>query len=482
MKKIDFAKPDWKWFFEAPLAPAWRRRLELALGVVLSGAAVVALSGTVRPDPAKLAARLPVIQSSAPPPGAASADDPEPHPYPSPEFRAAVDAGDASQMARTYKRGMMLDNMLATAARSGKKAAVAWLLDHGANVHEDENGAFSPVLFADDHPEIVKLLLDRGAAEPSVEMAAAANAPNAFQRALAKHPNVNARGTNALQAVAFSSLGTAESKELIVTKLLEAGADPSRDLSGMNPLAGAVASCDYVYRNETQVTGTPTSRCMGTIRVLLNHGAVVDGDVLAAALSLEDATRSEPLELILASPIDKEITSRALAAAQKVSEEDLKRLVARTGVDWSWHDGEVDAALPMLEAARRGDRDTMKAFLDAGAPVDTHFKEGVSALSVAIETSHDSGPGARIVELLVSRGANVNRRLPDGRTPLFAAAEAGELRVVNFLLEKGARVNDMVLDDTALDAAEQNGHTPAARVLHAHGARRAPRTYTPSTW
>jgi len=33
--------------------------------------------------------------------------------------------------------------------------------------------------------------------------------------------------------------------------------------------------------------------------------------------------------------------------------------------------------------------------------------------------------------------------------------------------------NDLVLDDTALDAAEQNAHQPAARVLHAHGARRA---------
>jgi hypothetical protein len=34
-------------------------------------------------------------------------------------------------------------------------------------------------------------------------------------------------------------------------------------------------------------------------------------------------------------------------------------------------------------------------------------------------------------------------------------------------------VNDHVLDDTALDAAEQHGNQAAARVLHAHGARRA---------
>jgi hypothetical protein len=43
-------------------------------------------------------------------------------------------------------------------------------------------------------------------------------------------------------------------------------------------------------------------------------------------------------------------------------------------------------------------------------------------------------------------------------------------------------VNDRVLDDTALDAAEQNGHTPIARVLHAHGGQRAPKPVYPSTW
>jgi hypothetical protein len=43
---------------------------------------------------------------------------------------------------------------------------------------------------------------------------------------------------------------------------------------------------------------------------------------------------------------------------------------------------------------------------------------------------------------------------------------------VNFLLAHGARVNERVLDDTALDAAEQHGNVPAARVLAAHGGIR----------
>ncbi len=150
----------------------------------------------------------------------------------------------------------------------------------------------------------------------------------------------------------------------------------------------------------------------------------------------------------------------------------------KLGVDWAWHDGEEDAALPLLAAVRRGDCDYARALLDAGAPVDVHFKEATCALVEAIDGSAGDDAPARIVELLVERGANVNRRFPDGRTPLFAAAESGNVRVVNFLIAHGARVNERILDDTALDAAEQRGNTPAARVLAAHGAVRVrPSTY-----
>ena len=77
----------------------------------------------------------------------------------------------------------------------------------------------------------------------------------------------------------------------------------------------------------------------------------------------------------------------------------------------------------------------------------------------------------------MEHGANVNRRFPDGRTPLYAAAESGNIRVVNLLIARGARVNERVLYDTALDAAEQRGNTPAARVLAAHGGIRMNTNY-----
>ncbi|CAN5925624.1 hypothetical protein BH11MYX4_BH11MYX4_51770 [soil metagenome] len=462
--------PKWKWLFEAPLSRPWRDRLEIGLGVVLSGAAMVALSTTIRPDPSKLASAR-VVPTNAPgAPREPELDTPRPPPKPTmpPELVKAVRAGDLATMQRLFARGIPLEGMLTVAAQSGRRPTVLWLLDHGADVHDEEGSAYGPVLSADGHADIVALLLDRGAAEPSLTAAAEANAVNAVDRLLTAHAAVNPRGDSPLAAAAASTRGTGPSKRLIVSRLLAEGAEPNRD-HGVSALAGAVQGCD-----EGQGNASIASDCMTIVRLLLSHGAQVKGDALASALSLDDGTREAPLDALLAMPIEEGVTAVALAQASNVNPREIKRLVAK-GVDWAWHDGEEDAALPVLAAVKRGDRDSVRALLDAGAPVDVHFKDGSSALREAIDGAANNADEARIVELLVARGANVNRRFRDGRTPLFAAAESGDLRVLNVLLDRGARVNDLVLDDTALDGAEQSGHLPAARVLHAHGARRAPR-------
>jgi ankyrin repeat protein len=456
----------WKWFFEAPLAPAWRKRLELCLGVVLSGAFVVALSSTIPANPEKVAVLrgIPAQMSSPQPPGTAEVAEPLKPPQ-SAEIFAAAEAGDVVGLRTAYRPTMPLDGLLSLAARSGREDAVVWLLAHGANIHDQERSPTAPVLAADAFPKIVTLLREKGAVEPSLENAAEANAPHALMRALAAHPD-DAKEHVSLRAVVGSPMGTAADKRFVVSKLLEIGANPNDAYGSDTSLGAAVRGCDP--------HGSENLRhdCMTIVRLLLNHGAHVTGDALGAALSLDDTTRSAPLEALLDRPIAKGVTATALARATNVKADDLKRIV-KLGVDWAWHDGEEDSALPLLEAVRRGDRDYARALIDAGAPVDVHFKDATCALAEALDNSASDNDRARIVELLVMRGANVNRRFPDGRTPLFAAAESGNIRVINFLLARGASVDDRVLDETALDAAEQHANISAARVIAAHGGRRA---------
>lgn len=460
-------RPNWQWLTKAPLSPAGRRRLELCLGVVMASAAVVAMSTQMKPSPEKLATRLPVVQSSP-----LTESELEvirtgyiATPMVTPELRAAVAAGDVDLMKRAYVRNMPLQGLLRSAAQSGNNAAVAWLLDRGADIHEDETTPYAPVLAADAHPDVVAYLRQRGASEATLEAAAAELAPNAVKRILATHPKMNEPYAFPIRAAAYAGQGKMSDRLLIIEALLAAGEDPNHgaESDGPSALAAAVSACAY------------GSESMVIVRLLLDKGAKVSGDALAAAMSLEAPIRQTALDVLLEQPIDKGVVSHALADGTNLDEADVKRVIKKGGVDWAWHDGEEDQALPMLEAARRGERDSVRAFINAGAPVDARFKGAESTLGVAIDGTSSNPRSARIVELLVEHGANVNRRLPDGRTPLFAAAEQGDVRTVNFLLEHGARVNDRVLDETALDAAEDRGNTAAARIIHAHGGQRAPK-------
>jgi ankyrin repeat protein len=444
-----------------------RARLELCLGVVVSGAAVVVLSTVIPPNPSMLPAPAEVPSSFERRSEADLRAEPPAPPKVAPEFASAVARGDLDTMNKLHTPGMALDGMLALAAESGDRAVALWLLDHGADVHEDEDSMDAPLLLADAHPEIAALLLARGAVEPTLATAAQASAPSTVRRLLSAHAAVNPKGAGPLYAAVSSTRGTAESKAAIVGELLARGAEPNPD-AGYAPLTAALQICQSSGEDEAA-----EGECLALVRLLVKHGARTRGETFTAALALEDHARDAAVAALLAARLEPGATAIALAQSPIVPPPIVKQLVGK-GVDWAWRDGEDDAAIPLLAAVQRGDRDFVRALLEAGAPVDMRFKDGTCALGAAIDgAAGGNAEYARIVELLVARGANVNRRLPDGRTPLFAAAESGDVRVVSALLARGARVNDLVLDDTALDAAEQGSHLPVARLLHAHGARRA---------
>ncbi len=464
---------SWKWLFQ-PLAPAMRKRLEVTLGVVLSGAAVVVLSSVIRPDPSKLAppVETPPLPSMAEQhvQGAVFAEPPM-LPKVSPLFAAAVARDDIEAMEKLHVANMPVDGMIAVAAESGSMKALPWLLEHGGDIHEDEGSFDSPMLLADERPDVVAWLREHGAAEPTLSNAAHAAATNAIVRLLDAKTPVNPSGDFPLQEAVSTTRGTFAKRLFIVERLLAAGADPNREEA--DPLTAAVNTCEPPTDGQTDVQSTD---CMTMVKLLVKRGARTRGETITATFSIDDSMRDAMLDAVLRAKIDRGATAFALNQGYGPSPQAIKKIVAK-GVDWAWHDGEEDAALPLLSAVQRADRDFVKAMLDAGAPANTHYKDATCPLGEAIDGIARSGGAdyARIVELLVARGADVNRRLPDGRTPLFAAAEAGDLRVVNVLLEHGARVNDLVLDDTALDAAESSGHTPVARVLHSRGGRRAPK-------
>ncbi len=467
-----------------------RHRLQFAAAILGTVGAVYGFSRLVKPHhcPTKITTPPQVITYVPAPPIVPRVDPPIAHaplpPKVSPAFMSAVSEGDIAAMEKMYTPGMALDGTLHAAAATGNKTTVTWLLDHGADVHENEEDTEAPVLAADNHPAIVKLLFERGAKETNLSMASMVGAVNAVNRLLAKHTPVD-DGSPLFFAVT-SAAAAPKNRQIIVDKLLAAGADANDTGDGSVPLVqSAILSCevpddddDDNANDKGKKPAAPANAkpaCVALIQSLTSHGARIAGETLTSALEVADPIRGPVLDAVLAGRLEPSATAVALSSATGERDAAVVRKLSAKGVAWAWHDGEADASAPLIEAIERLDSVLVRAMLDAGAPADLHLKDGRSPLGLALDkVSTDSGESARIIELLVAHGAQVNRRLPDGRSPLFAAAEAGDIRVVNALLDHGARVNELILDETALDAAERSGNVPVARILHARGGRRAP--------
>ena len=100
----------------------------------------------------------------------------------------------------------------------------------------------------------------------------------------------------------------------------------------------------------------------------------------------------------------------------------------------------------LLEAARGGDIEKVRASLSAGADVNYEMPgPGVTAIFLAAQAGH-----IEVVKLLIKMKADVNAMEKiDGRTVLIIASQDGRPEVVETLIKAGAKIN----------MKDYNGHT-----------------------
>lgn len=104
----------------------------------------------------------------------------------------------------------------------------------------------------------------------------------------------------------------------------------------------------------------------------------------------------------------------------------------------------------LMLAAIAGDLDASQKLLARGAQVN---RPGWTPLHYAA-----SGPNTRLVELLLSQGAELEAEAPNGSTPLMLAAQTGPESTIDLLLRRGAdpkRRNQRELQ--AVDFARMGG-------------------------
>ncbi|MFD0775065.1 ankyrin repeat domain-containing protein [Streptomonospora algeriensis] len=106
----------------------------------------------------------------------------------------------------------------------------------------------------------------------------------------------------------------------------------------------------------------------------------------------------------------------------------------------------VELAGRVFDFARRGETETLAAYLDAGVPVNLTNDKGDTLVMLAAYHGH-----ARTAALLCERGADVDRLNDRGQSPLAGAVFKGEDEVVEVLLDHGG--DPAVGSPSALEAA-----------------------------
>ncbi|KAB1989573.1 ankyrin repeat domain-containing protein [Streptomyces populi] len=93
----------------------------------------------------------------------------------------------------------------------------------------------------------------------------------------------------------------------------------------------------------------------------------------------------------------------------------------------------VELATKIFDLARRGETETLVAYVDAGVPADLTNDRGDSLVMLAAYHGH-----AGAVRALLERGAEADRVNDRGQTPLAGAVFKGEEAVIRVLLAAGA--------------------------------------------
>ena len=134
-----------------------------------------------------------------------------------------------------------------------------------------------------------------------------------------------------------------------------------------------------------------------------------------------------------------------------------------TRAELSDAEGYTHGHTALMRAALDGDTETVRELIHQGVDINQRDENGRTALMFAVINSH-----YETMKVLVEYGADVQARSKEGGTALMAAAGiAGDLRMVQALLDRGADVHATLqaTNESAVTFAEKYGHAEIAQLL-----------------
>jgi len=362
--------------------------------------------------------------------------------------------------ANANSAGQAGDSLLMIAVRGNSVDIVQALLGKGASVNATDEGASeTPLMWAvrSNNVTAVKILLDRGAevnARTRVGKVPERRPPGAGG---GSHGTGIVRGgwpDRGYQPEAPGGMSAllyaARDGRMEITKLLvDAKADVNQaDVNGITPLLSAISNHHLAVAQFLLERGAdPKSADQWGRTPLWSAVEIRNRDI---GRNGERMDREGALKLIQA------LIDRGVDVNVRTSEvPPVRRFVTPLG-DLSWVD--FTGQTPFLRAALSGDVTVMKLLLQRGADPNIPTNSNTTALMVAAgvnwvvaQTYTESKESLlEAVKMCIELGGDVNAANTMGLTPVMGAANRGSDEIVQFLVSKGAR----------LDVKDKEGRTP----------------------
>ena len=324
------------------------------------------------------------------------------------------------------------ETALMAAARTGKHDAVRALVSRGADPNAREHLRGQTALMwaaAEEHVEMVRVLLDLGARIDGASMAG-----HTALLSAARTGNIPVvellldRGANIETTAADGStpllIATVRGQVPLARFLLDRGADPNVIAAGYTPLHWASAKWQTTmtpFYQHTPLAGelfwVPASGRINLIKALLASGADPNARVV------KDAAPRYGTGITIRTYVPG---STPFLLAALTGETDIMRLLLANGADPTAVSGNHTTALIAAAGIMKMDGEAVETEEDhlegvklayaTGADVDAANDEGETALHGVAYSGYDS-----IAHFLLDRGADVNARNNKGTTPLRAA-------------------------------------------------------------
>jgi ankyrin len=351
--------------------------------------------------------------------------------------------GSAAMLQKLLKAGadpntpldQFQDTALMMASRTGKTDALRVLLETGAKVNAAETwGGTTPLMWAasERHAAAVKVLLDAGAdVNARTKFVGAANG-RGFEGRSPRADNPDQKpedfASGWLTPLMFAAReGDIESARLMVA----AGADVNaRGADGKNALSLAIFNgnyevASYLVDAKSDVNNADTQRFTALYWA-------VDRRNMETAPNFPWMVTADPLPLIK-KLLDAGANPNALV-------QNTPRARMREGAP------RIVFATPLMRAAFAGDLELTKLLLSYGADPKIISRDGETMLAAAcalafIQGYHRGKPPAErleVVKLFVELGVDPNQADDYGITPLMAAANLGDPKIIQYLVDKGA--------------------------------------------